>query len=549
VNASNHQRQRNGVRALIYARQSQHREESISITLQNESGARYCRERGYRVVRKIADPGVSGLKLERRPGIQEALKMIEGGEADVLVVYRWSRLSRKRTHQAVILDRIESVGGRVECATEPVDTLTAGGRFSREILLAMYAFESDQKSEAWREAQAYRVGNGLPSGGAPPLGYRQNGSKGPFVPDEVYGPLIAEAFDLYLRGFGPQKIAHEFNRRGLRTPKVGKRGGGPFRTSTISRALDSGFAAGYIIRHGERVKGAHEPIIDEQTWQAYLAERERRRPLPTKSRQPKWHLGGGLSVCGRCGGNLGVNAYNARSSLAMCTSYRTAPGVCAGVWISRVALETVVALWLGGKVDQWLAAAESMAHGESERAMLAKELDAARADEERIRDGLRATQRLIVRGLMSEEDYVQRKAEVDAELRETAARVADLQAQIDALDPEGDTFERLAAALGRLSTEERMVTRPVDIAIPASIDVPPEAWPVETVAENIMPPEEFNQLLRKIIRKVAVGPRTIEITPWHGEPTVLDRATATPPRKRAPQPKDPRTGRFVRGAS
>jgi hypothetical protein len=190
-----------------------------------------------------------------------------------------------------------------------------------------------------------------------------------------------------------------------------------------------------------------------------------------------------------------------------------------------------------------------MADVADEHAQLAKQLDLARADEDQIRKGLRDAQRLVVRGLMSEEDYVQRKVEVDAELHEAAQRVADLTAQIDAINPEADVFERLARALGRMSTETRVEVRPVDVAVP--FDVPdPADWPTEEVVVEAMPAEEWNQLLRKIIRKVAVGPRTIEIQPWTGEPTVYVRALVTPRRKRTDaQVRDPRTGRFVRRAS
>jgi site-specific DNA recombinase len=499
-----------GKRAIIYTRQSIAREESISIELQLKACKAYCKQHGYSVVKTITDPGISGLKFERRPGIRESIELVERNDADVIVVYRWSRLSRKRTHQAVILDRIESVGGRIESATEPVDATTAGGRFSREVLLAMAAYESDQKSEQWREAQARRIGMGLPAGGAPPLGYAHNGKGEAFVPDEFYGPVVIEMYDLYLRGLGPQGIAKALNDRGLVTPR-----GKAFNVASIIRALDSGLAAGYLLRHGERIKGAHEPLIDEATWQAYQIERQRRRPAPVKSRHPSWFLGGGLTVCGRCGGNLTVNSYTAVKSQALCSTYN-GERTCQGVWISRVRLETLVGLWLGGQVEEWANHAEATADVEDQRARLVKEIDAERADEDRIREGLRAAQRLVTRGAMSEDDFVDRKREVDVELREIDERLSDLQARLDALDPDGDVYDRLARAL------------PED-----------------------MPPEEWNALLRKLIRRIVVNKQTITIEPWTGEAQIYDRAAVAPrrPKREHEVTKDAKTGRFVKKAS
>ena len=538
--ASKPRRRRDGNRAIIYTRQSTEREESISLELQDEACRRHCAQHGYRIVETIPDPGVSGLQFDKRPGIRRVIELVEAGEADVIIVWRWSRLSRRRIHQAVIFDRIERAGGRVESATEPVDDTTAGGRFSREVLLAAAAFESDQKSEQWREAQARRVGMGLPAGGPPPLGYAKNGRQA-FVPNPVYGPVVVEMYDAYLRGMGPAGIAKILNdpARGLSAPR-----GGRFTVSTISRALDSGFAAGFINRHGELVGGAHEALIDADVWARYLEERDRRRqanPNP-KSRQPRWFLGAGLAVCGRCGGHMVVDSYRSAKSQAICSSYRGKPGTCDGSWIDRVNLETLVALWLGGRVEEWTQAAEAVHDVDDERVQLTRQIDRERAAEAKLRDGLRRAARLVASGDMTDEDYGDAKREVDTQLREVTARLSELQSRLDALDPAGDAYERLARALGRgagATTE-----RPVDVAVP--FDVPDGAvWPTEETSG--MPAEEWHTLLRKIIRRVVVKERHVVVEPWVGEPTVVVKPK---PRKRTDvQPRDKKSGRFVKTAA
>jgi len=267
-----------------------------------------------------------------------------------------------------------------------------------------------------------------------------------------------------------------------------------------------------------QVRGAHEAFIDEETWQRYLRERERRRGLPPKSRQPRWALGGGLCVCGRCGARLAANTYkNGVKSQAVCSAYRTAR-TCPGVWITRVRLETLVALWLGGRVREWADRQEEAAGIDDERAVLLKDLDAARAEEDRLGRGRANAARLLALGEVDEDDYREARAAADEARREVAGRVADLEARLDALAPDADVFERLARSEG----------------IYGGGGADPQAWSV---------------LLRKIIRRVEVGPDTVTLTPWRGEARTWDRSVVTPRRPaRARETAHGPDGRFVRSS-
>lgn len=85
------------------------------------------------------------------------------------------------------------------------------------------------------------------------------------------------------------------------------------------------------------------------------------------------------------------------------------------------------------------------------------------------------------------------------------------------------------------------ITQPLDVAVPMPADLPianvvTDNWPTEQVAA--MPPEEWHALLRKVIKRVTVHPRSIVIKPW------------MPPRERTDvQPRDGSTGRFVKSTA
>src|SRR5699024_5935988 len=148
-------------RAVIYKRQSTAREESISLELQETACRDYAARHGYTVVAVEADPGISG-RTFARPGVQAVMAMVERGEADVILLWKWSRLSRNRLDWYQAADKAQQAGGRIESATEPIDTSTSIGRLSRGMMIEIAAFGSERAGDQWREAHERRVRTGRP---------------------------------------------------------------------------------------------------------------------------------------------------------------------------------------------------------------------------------------------------------------------------------------------------------------------------------------------------------------------------------------------------
>lgn len=576
---------RSGTRAISYTRQSMFREESISLEMQDKANREHADRNRYVVLETVEDPGVSGLQFAKRPGIKKAIEMIEAGEADVILVWRWARLSRRRTDQAVILDRVESAGGRVESATEPVDATTAGGRFSREVLLAAASYESDMKSEQWLEAQARRVSRGLPSGGRAPFGYRHVvNAKGKSVrdvppePHPEHAPIVREMYAMYLRGHGIGTIARWLNEDLKVTPTPKKRKGDSeptphaFTTGTVMRLLDSGYAAGYLTMHDpecpaprrpndnhtrtcdrrirpleppegrEPIRGQHKAIITEETWQEYRRVRLSRRQVHPRTRQPHWYLGGNLTACGLCGSTLHISSYTDPLAQVRCSN-NARRRTCTGVWVNRRWFEWAVQLWLSGRIEEWANRVEELRGTDQERDRLSRELDAARADEAKIQRGLRSLQSLVASGDLSDDDYRSRRREAEAKLAAVAERIDETRARIDALNPDGDAYERLSRLLG------------YEMPVWTGPDDPPDDFrTLEESFKDELTPEEWNLLLRRIIRRITVHPDGITIEPLRGQARRISRNAPKPekperkPTKRGRRnaARDSRTGRFAR---
>lgn len=413
-------------RAVLYLRQSTHREESISLELQETACRDYAARRGYVVVDVISDPGVSGLKWERRPGVQQVLTMVEARECEVVLVWRWSRLSRRRLHQAVALDRVERAGGRVESATEPFDTTTAGGEFGRDVLLAAAHFESRQKAEQWREAHQRRLGLGLPACGGDRYGYVRT-EAGEYTPDPGTAPVLTGMYEAYLAGAGFTAIAADLNRAGRRTLA-----GGTWTRDRVTRVLDSGFGAGQLVTgRGSAavyVAGRQPPVVDEAMWQAYVAARRRRRGVAPRSVEPVYVLSG-LIRCGDCGSPMHATRLGRHAGYGYWCSRWAASRACRCVTVSRAKAEGAVVEWLRAVASD----IDRAAALEAERAAA---VTVAKVDAENVARQVTRLDAQLDRltlgwsdGLVPDESYRRTRGQLDQRRGELLSRLAELEGE------------------------------------------------------------------------------------------------------------------------
>lgn len=257
-------------RAVLYLRQSVARDDSVSLELQEIAGRDHCAREGYDVISVEVDEGISGRTWAKRPAVQRVMDMIEARDADVIVLWKWSRLSRSRKDWALAADRVEVAGGRIESATEPIDTGTASGRFARGVMTEYAAFQSEQIGEQWAEIRARRFNRGLPPHGKLPWGWSSHGDDG-IRPDPDAAPVIQRMYQMYLEGAGGAAIARWLNSAGIPSPR-----GGTWQASRPFTVMDSPIHAGFVVYRGEVREGAHEGIIATEEFARYQQMREQR---------------------------------------------------------------------------------------------------------------------------------------------------------------------------------------------------------------------------------------------------------------------------------
>lgn len=284
-------------RAVLYLRQSITREDSISLELQETACRNYCTERGYEVVAVEPDPGISGGTFNR-PGVQRTMRMIEARQANVIVLWKWSRLSRKRLDWYVALDAVEQAGGRIESATEQIDTTTSVGRLSRGVLVELAAFERERISDQWKEVLTRRRGMGL-ADAKPRLGYIYD--SGVHTPDPERSWVVTEIYRRFGKGEASRAIAADLNRRGIRTSR-----GNVFKAESIREVVAGGFGAGLLRYRGIYQVARHEAVVDAQTWELCLLRLQNRPRGTVTSIRHTWS---GLLRCARCGKTLHAASY------------------------------------------------------------------------------------------------------------------------------------------------------------------------------------------------------------------------------------------------
>lgn len=281
-------------RATIYLRQSHYREESISLELQEIACRDYCDRMGYTVQAVEADPGISG-RTWKRPAVQRVMQALDNRETDVVILWKWSRLSRSRKDWALAIDRADLAGGRIESATEPIDTATASGRFARGVMTEYAAFQSEQIGEQWEEVRQRRLNLGLPVSGRLPYGWRWK--NGGIEQHPGQAPYVVDMYRRYLGGEGSASLARWLNSENVPGPN-----GTPWTRIRPFTVMDSPIHAGLIPYRGKTYPGAHEPIIDMRTWETYRDERGGRRDRLAKPRSYE-HLLSSLVWCS-CGARM-----------------------------------------------------------------------------------------------------------------------------------------------------------------------------------------------------------------------------------------------------
>lgn len=288
----------------LYARVSttEQATEGYSIDEQKERLKLYAKAHGRKDYKLYIDGGYSGASTDR-PALKELLKDIEAGLIDKVIVYKLDRLSRSQKDTLYLIeDAFLSHGVDFESMQERFDTSSSFGRAMVGILAVFAQLEREQIKERMSMGKEGRAKDGRwHGGGYIPIGYDYR--DGELVINPYEAVHVREAFKLYASGQSIKQIEQTFYDLGYRH-KNSFNGG--YNHTTLRRLLDNELYIGIVKHKGERYRGIHEPIIDEDV---FYKVKERRSRGKTSGRPSSATLLSGLIVCGECGSRYACTAH------------------------------------------------------------------------------------------------------------------------------------------------------------------------------------------------------------------------------------------------
>lgn len=205
--------------------------EGISLTNQLDVGRAKVEEIGGVIVGYCLEEGVSGARYESRDVLQESIKKIEAGEADALVCYDLSRLSRDTESLLQIERRVARAGGQIIYCNMRYSA-NATGKLQKTLLAAIGNHERERLIEVSHENRIKRVRSGIQTQRSlSPYGYRvvnrNDVIRGDFPESELGKYKIVEEeaevvrfiFERYAAGDSLRSIGFSLDKKEIGMPK------------------------------------------------------------------------------------------------------------------------------------------------------------------------------------------------------------------------------------------------------------------------------------------------------------------------------------------
>lgn len=295
------------IRVAIYVRVStqEQAKEGYSIGEQIDRLKKYAEVHDYVVVKIYTDAGHSGGNMDR-PALQEMIADIISGKIDKVCVYKLDRLSRSQKDTMTLLEDIFLKNKcDFESMTEKFDTSTSFGRAMIGILSIFAQLERENIKERMSMGMHARIKEGKwRGGGQVPFGYDYEPTLEKLVTNEYEAMIVKHLFEAFAEGNTLYSIAEEMREKGqvLHNGKVDNR--------NLRYILRNKTYCGYQKHYDEWIKGLHDAIIDEETYdkaQVILDENKRRfeeAGYKTGTEAHSTNLGG-LIYCAWCGAKFG----------------------------------------------------------------------------------------------------------------------------------------------------------------------------------------------------------------------------------------------------
>jgi site-specific DNA recombinase len=256
-----------------------------------------CVRDGLKLIETFEELDVSGgAALEQRPGLSQALRLVEAADADVLVVAYFDRLVRSMARQAEILERVENAGGSILAVDVGEVRADTASRWLSSSMLGMVAeYHRRVTGERTAEAKRRAVERGVPPFPNIPPGYRRS-EDGRLEPHPKEAKTVAKAFELRANGATVMEVRNYLSKHGIDRSFHGTQ------ALLTSRVVLGELRFGDIIN-----EDSHRAIVDVHVWQAV---QRMRSPRGRRAKSERLLARLGVLRCGTCGSKMVVGTAN-----------------------------------------------------------------------------------------------------------------------------------------------------------------------------------------------------------------------------------------------
>lgn len=472
-------------------------DDSNSIQNQKAMLKQYADEQGWDVYEIYSDDDYTGSD-RRRPAFNRLLKDAEDRKFNIVLCKTQSRFTRELELVEKYIHGLFPLWGiRFVSIVDNADTANKGNKKSRQINGLVNEWYLEDMSDNIKSVLTSRRQNGFHIGAFALYGYKKDpDQKGHLIIDEEAAAVVREVFTLFSQGMGKTAIARLLNDRGIPNPTEYKRRNGlrykqpDNKNSTlwkyfaISDMLINEIYIGNMVqgKYGSVsyktkinkprpksewyiVEGTHEPIIDKELWdrvQAMVAERA--KPFST----------GNIGLfakkvrCVNCGYIMRSSKSHGQHFL-QCANKHVAKDACEGAFISVNKLEKMVLDELKRLSQEYLDKdeleqnIEFCSNLQAQKEKLNAEIAAYTKKIEEYTKGIRDIYMDKVKGLITDDDFVEMSRDFSVEKERLQKMVADGEKKLIELDEQietGDNRRELIEQYTNLEhlTREMVVT-------------------------------------------------------------------------------------------
>ena len=307
-----------------------------------------CDRHGWQLTQVFHEIDQSGYrtKFEKRRGLYPATRMVENGEAEVVVLAFFDRMARNIVVQTEFLGRIGRAGGQVWAADHgQIQTDSAVGTLSTGMLGLVAMFMAQSTAEKTQGPKERAIGLGIPTFPHIPPGYRQNTKTRQLEVFEPEAKLVREVFERRARGESYHTIRDWLRTQGLVRSTRG-----------IQEMLKNRIYLGELRFGRPKAKGgsgeivnlhAHQPLISHSTFDVIKAMRVPRGPRGSaESIHARLLTRQGVLRCASCDRAMIVGTTRTQGRLYVTYRCPTIGDCTARAAIMADNLDAYVAAWM-----------------------------------------------------------------------------------------------------------------------------------------------------------------------------------------------------------